>query len=289
MQVLAFGLVTGSTIALVALAFQLVYLPTKVLHIALGAVYVAAPYAALLTIRAGLPWYATMVAALLFAVAASIAIEHFNHQPLERRQASFATHILSSLGIYIAAIQIIVVFWGNQPKMLRSGVDPIIRFAGVILTQTQIAILVISLVTLVVFFLWLRFTDLGLRFRSLADNPRELALRGYSITRLRVLAFALSGLIAAIAALLSAHEIGFQPHAGLDTVILAIVATMIGGRTSFWGPVLAGLMLGIVRAEVVWIFSSRWQEGITFLVLVLFLLFRPQGLIARRMRLESGG
>ena len=84
-----------------------------------------------------------------------------------------------------------------------------------------------------------------------------------------------------------AREIGFHPHSGLDTLLLAVVAAIIGGQGSFIGPIIGGLLLGIVRSEVVWHISAQWQDGVTFLLLALFLLLRPQGIVARRARLEA--
>ena len=144
-----------------------------------------------------------------------------------------------------------------------------------------------SIIVLSFFSIWLWRTDTGLQFRALADNPTEIAMRGYNITRLRMIAFGLSGVITAIGALLVAREIGFHPHSGLDTLLLAVVAAIIGGQSSFIGPIIGGLLLGIVRAEVVWYMSAQWQDGITFVLLAVFLLLRPQGIVSKRARLEA--
>ena len=126
-----------------------------------------------------------------------------------------------------------------------------------------------------------------MQFRALADNPDELALRGYNIRRLRLLAFGVSGLLGAVSALLTAYDIGFDPNVGLSALLLAVVAVIIGGRQSFIGPVVGGILLGMVRSEVVWILSARWQEAVTFGLLVLFLYMRPNGLVGRETRLEA--
>jgi len=69
--------------------------------------------------------------------------------------------------------------------------------------------------------------------------------------------------------------------------LLAVVAVIIGGQSSFSGPVLGALLLGIIRAQVVWYMSARWQEAATFLLLAVFLLFKPQGLLSSKTRLEA--
>jgi branched-chain amino acid transport system permease protein len=137
------------------------------------------------------------------------------------------------------------------------------------------------------FLFWLWRTDIGLRFRALADNPIQLSLMGYNTRLLRLAVFALSGFLTAVAALLMALDIGFDPHSGLQMVLLAMVATIIGGRGSFLGPIVGAIMLGILRSQVVWHTSARWEEAVTFLLLVLFLFLRPQGLFGRAGRLEA--
>ena len=95
----------------------------------------------------------------------------------------------------------------------------------------------------------LKYSQLGLEFRALADNAKEFALRGYNVNRLRLLAFGLSGLLGAVSSLLVAYDIGFDPNGGLNAVLLAVVAVIIGGRQSFLGPILGGILLGVIRSE----------------------------------------
>ncbi len=287
MQILANGILNGLIIALMALAFQLVYLPTKVFHVALGGIYVIAPYVAWVCLKAGVPWYFALMASLAFCALFAIAIDYFNHAPLARRHAPFVSHLIISLGVYIVSVQVLVMIWGSHPKELRIAADNAYFIGDLIFTATQFWSAGVSVVVLALFYLWLRWTNTGLQFRGLADNPTEMAMRGYNITKLRMIAFGLSAVITAIGAILVAREIGFHPHSGLDTLLLAVVAAIIGGQSSFIGPIIGGLLLGVVRSEVVWYISAQWQDGVTFLLLALFLLLRPQGIVAKRARLEA--
>jgi len=287
LQVLANGVVTGASIALMALAFQLVFLPIRVFHVSLGAVFTGVPYAAWLALQGGLPTFMVVICAILFAIMFSLALEVINHSPLERRNASFVAHLIASLGIYIFFAQVIAVAFGNSPKHIRTFDDFAVRFGDVIVTGVQVGVVVVCTVTLVAFFVWLRMTNLGLRFRALADNPSDLALLGYNVSGLRLLAFGLSGFAVAITSLAIAYDIGFHPHNGLDTLIIAVVAMIIGGRRSFIGPVIGGLLLGILRANVIWFFEARWQDVVMFTILALFLLFRPDGIVGKKMRVEA--
>jgi branched-chain amino acid transport system permease protein len=287
MQILINGLISGSTIALLALAFATVYLPTRVFHIALAGVFALAPYLLWACGQNGWPWPTGIAAALLGGIGLSFACELFNHAPLDRKRAGPGLHLVSSLGICIVIVQVVALTWGNEVKVLRQGIDSVFTCSGVVVTRSQLLAGSISLIAMLGFYSWLRFSNLGLQFRALADNPTQLALFGYNTRRLRLFAFALAGLLAALSSLLTAFDIGFDPQVGLHALILAIVAVIIGGRDSFLGSVIAGFFLGILRSQVVWHLSARWQDAVTFGVLVVFLFFLPNGLLGRKMRLEA--
>jgi branched-chain amino acid transport system permease protein len=287
MQVAVNGLATGLLIAVLALAFTVVHLPTRVFHIALAGIYVLGPYVAMTFIGHSVPWPLALVAALGMGALLSATCEWLNHARLEKRGASTGTHLVASLGLFIIIVQAIVTIWGGEPKVLRLGQDKVVRAGGLMLTRAQLVAVGVSALLLAAFHVWLRRSDLGLRFRALADNPQEMALRGYDVRWLRLLAFGISGFLASAASLCTAFDLGFEPHSGLPTLLLAVVAMIIGGRSSFVGPLVGGLLLGLIRSEVVWYLSARWQEAVTFFLLAAFLLLRPQGLLGQKARLEA--
>ena len=287
MQVLINGLVSGSSIALLALGFAVVYLPTRVFHVALAGIFSISPFLLWSLNTAGLPWALGVGIAMTTGFAMSVACECFNHARLERKGGGPNLHLVSSLGIFIILVQIIVMIWGNEMHALREGVDAVFSVWGVRITRAQAAAGASSCAVLLMFYFWLQFSNLGLQFRALADNPKQLALMGYNTNRLRVLAFGIAGLFAAVASLGTAFDVGFDAHGGLHALLLAIVAVIVGGREAFLGPVLAGFLIGVLRAEVVWFVSAGWQDAATFVVLILFLFVRPGGLVGKRIRLEA--
>jgi len=288
MQVLLNGTISGLTLALLALAFMVVYLPSRVFYLALAGVYALAPYITLACLRQGMPLWLAVCAGAAAGTVVSMLCELVNHAPLEKKRVSSGAHLVSSLGLYLILVQVVAVVFGNETQVLRSGIDKVFHFgSNVILTQAQVVAGCGSLFLLAAFYLWLRFSNLGLLLRAMADNPIQLALHGYNIRRLRLFTFAMSGFLASVSALAVANDVGFDPHGGLPVLLLAIVAVIIGGNTSFLAPVLGGLLLGIIRAAAVWHWSARWQDSVAFLLLALFLLFRPHGILGQKLRLEA--
>lgn len=287
MQVLLNGLISGLAIAVLALAFATVYIPSRVFHVAQGAIYTAVPFVAWTSLQRGYQLPAAMGVALLSGLVLSVACELINHWRLEQRGAAPGAHLIASLGAYIVIVQAVAMIWGTETKSLRTGLDAVVSVGKAEVTHAQILTAGACVATLAAYFLWLKCTNLGLQFRALAENPIEFALRGYSVRRARLLAFLVSGLLTATVAVVTAHDIGFDQSGGLTVLAPAIVAVIIGGRQSFIGPVLGGLMLGLTRAGVGWYLATRWQEAVTFLVLVLFLFLRPGGIMGQSGRLEA--
>ena len=120
-QVLLSGIINGLNIALLATAFSLVYVPTRVFHIALGGVFAVVPYVALGCQRSSFPAVLSVASAIVVAVILSLACEWLNHARLERKGASSAVHLVASLGIYIVVVQVIALIWGNDAQTFRPG------------------------------------------------------------------------------------------------------------------------------------------------------------------------
>lgn len=286
MQLLLNGLINGLLLACLALGFSIVYLPTRIFFIALGAIYALAPYIAKSIISAGGPWGLAVITTLAAAAVISMLSELFSHRNLEKKQASEGAHLIASLGVYIVLVEIIAVVWGNDPQVLRTGLDEVYRWSGLVLTRAQLLSALVSIGILALFNIWLRFSDLGLHLRAMSDNATEFALRGFNLHAYRLLVFCLAAVLATAASLLSAYDVGYDPYGGLHMLLLAIVAVIIGGRGSFWGPIVGGLLLGSLRSLVVWNLSARWQDVATFALLALFLYVRPYGICGRPVRLE---
>ncbi len=287
MQILLNGTIQGLLISLLAIGFSIVYNSTGIISVAQGAVYAISPFLLLSFLKCGLGTPFAVFFAFVITILLSMSFEKINHWPLYKKEASPLIQLISSLGIYIIIVQVIAIIWGNETKVLRTGVDTVIHFWGVLLTKSQIIGGATGLLFILLFLLSLKTSDTGLMLIALSDNPIQLSLLGHDIAKLRLLAFGLSGLFTTAAATLTALDVGFDPQGGLNAILIAIVATIIGGKGSFVGPVLCGILLGIARSQIVWHTSARWEDALTFLLLVLFLFFRPQGILGSKARVEA--
>lgn len=288
MQIFLNGLLQGILFGAIGVAFALVYRTTKVFHLALGGIGALAPYLVLAAIAIGMPAWVAAIIAVLAAACLGVLIDESIHWPFSLKRSPTEVHMIASLGAYLVIVQCIALIWGNETQVLRMGVDQTWAVFEVTLAQAQVLGPVITLAATVALFAWLNGADRGLELRALADNPILVSLLGRNVRALRRWVFGLSAALASIAALAVAWDVGFDPQVGLKAVLLGMVAMIIGGTGSFIGPFVGGVLLGVLRAEVVWFGSARWEEAVTFTLLGLFLFFRPQGIFARRVRLEEG-
>jgi branched-chain amino acid transport system permease protein len=287
-QLLANGLVAGCGYAIVALGFALIYNTTRIFHFAHGAVYVVSAY--LLYVFHNLWHLPPVLALVLTPVAAAlfgVAIDEALYQPLARRGSSQLIQMLSSLGLYIVLVNVVAMVFGNEPRVLSSGSQPTFEIGGIILTRIQSATLACCVLILVGLLLVLRLTRLGRTMRALRDDPDLVAAMGVNPRRVRWAVFALGSALAAVAAMLSGLDVGIDPSMGMTAVLNGAVAVIVGGIGIFEGAALGGLAIGMLQGLAIWRMSARWQDAVTFVILIVFLLFRPQGVLGGRRRAEE--
>lgn len=281
------GLLGAVGLAPLVAGFALVYAPTRIFHIAAGAIYALAPYGALAFARLGLPAPACFACAVALGSLVSVLLECCNHWPLERRRSSGLGHFVASLGAATVIVQLLVLCWGTDPMTLRSSAHRVIALGPVHVSTGQLVTAIVGVLSVAVLYSWLPCTSAGMHLRALASNPSEAAVRGLNTRVTRVSAFALSGALCSVAGLVRAWDFGFDPYSGTSPTLLAIVAVALGGRYSFWAPLGGILLVGLARGVAVTVLSAQWQDAAAFLLLAAILVARPGGMIAAATR--AGG
>jgi branched-chain amino acid transport system permease protein len=287
-QFLANGFCRGAVIALVALGFGLIYTTTRVFHIAHAAIYVLGAYAlhvALVLLKLPLP--IAIGFGIFVAVVAGMFVDWAVYQPLSKRSASAAVLLISSLGVQIISENLIAIGFGNQTQILRAGIEKTFSFGSIILTQVQIAQAIVGVVLTGAFLLFLKHSRTGQLCRAVSDDETLATVLGVKVNRIRLLAFGLGSAFAATGSMLVALDVGTDPHAGFSAMLTAAVACIIGGLRNFLAPAVGGVVLGMTQSLVVWRTSAKWEVAVTFGFLILFLLFRKQGLFGVVRRAEE--
>lgn len=285
LQLISNGVVNGSVAALLALGFGLVYRSTRIFHIALGAVYTMAAYGLYVGTKYNLFWgiFLGMTTAILL----SLAVEKGVYRPFVKKGSSLGVILIASLGIYIIVENLLALIFGNEVKVVFEGVEPSYTLGPIIITRIQALELIFGSVIIGGFYLGIKRSRWLKALWAMGEEPELLSVLGWPVARLRELAFVLSALVTATASMLVAYDLGTDPHGGLSAVLTAAVAVLVGGRDSLRGWVATAFLIALIQNLVMWKFSARWNDAITFLVLIAVLLFRPQGLFAPEKRVEE--
>jgi branched-chain amino acid transport system permease protein len=288
LQILLNSLVSGSLYALVALGFGLVYNTTRIFHIAYGAIFVASSYLfytfySLLHLHIALSILITLICTVLIGIFIHMVI----YRPLERQSASPDIIVISSLALYLVLVNIIALIFGNEPKVVLETLPPKFTIGQATLNFIQLGFIISFLVTSILLFFSLKKTLLGKTIRALRDNPQLLIALGINLPLLRLAIFLLSSFICGICGVLHALDSAIDPHMGMSFLLIGMVAVIVGGVGNLLGSLAGGILLGALSNLIIWKISGNWVDSFVFLLLFIFLLIRPYGILARRRRVEE--
>jgi len=287
LQLLFNSLVTGLVLAVMAVGFHLAFRTAKVFHLAHGAVFVAGAYLYLLvrgdTSGMGVPALLTVLAGgALLAWLMQVLV----YRPLERRKAGQEISLIASMGLYLLVVEGLALAFGNQARMAFFGDALPFSLGALVVAPAQTTQLVAAVLALLLV-VRLLHGERGLPFRAVMSQPTVATVLGVDAARVRARAMALSGMLAALAGALVVIDTGIHPHAGLGITLSAAVAVILGGARSLPGTIAAAIALAFVQTGTEWFLGAPWKEGITFLILILVLLWKTEGIVAFDLRPEE--
>ena len=284
-QLLVNGLITGAIYSLLAVSFGIVYRSTRVFHIALGAVYTASAYGMYVGKNAGLA--IGVFTGLGVAITLSLSIEWCIYRPFLKRRSSPGALLIASLGAYILIENLIALLFGNEVKIIHTGIEPSISIGSLILTRIQIIQFFIGILFLIGSIAAFKKSKFLKAAWAMGDELPLLEVLGLPVFRLREMIFCFSAILCATASMLVAYDVGVDPHVGLSAVLLGAVAVLVGGMDSLLGWIFAAFLLAELQSLAIWKFSAHWNDAISFALLILVLLFKPVGLFAKEARIEE--
>jgi branched-subunit amino acid ABC-type transport system permease component len=212
-------------------------------------------------------------------------MDAYIYRPLGRRGAGALILLLASLGIYIAIQNAISVSFGDDTKSIRTGpVREGILVLGARITPIQITTIFVSIGLTTLVWVFLKYSKLGKEMRAVANDPDLAAISGINVDRVILWAFGIGSGLAGIAGILVALDVDMTPTMGMNALMMGVVAMIIGGVNSIPGVALGALLLGMAQQFGAYYISSQWQDAIAFIILFIFLLFRPQGFLGRKVK-----
>jgi branched-chain amino acid transport system permease protein len=280
MQICLNTLHSASVIALIAVGFALIFRVTRFFHFAHAILYTAGAYFVFaFKARIGSPTWLAIPLALSAAACAGCLVELLVYRPLRKKKASPLILLLASLGLYIVLQNVVSMAFGDNTKIIRSAnVQASIRVLGTKIVPIQLTTVLLSLALLLGVTLVLRKTRIGQSIRAVASDAILADLTGIDSNRVILVVMGVGSFLAAAAGILVAMDVDMTPTMGLQPLMLAVVATIVGGIRSVWAIALASLLLASAQQLTAWQIGAQWQECVAFIILVTFLLVWPKGL-----------
>jgi branched-chain amino acid transport system permease protein len=281
-QVLASGFAMGCIYALVGLGFILIYNATSGLNFAQGELVMLAAFVFYSMVGTGAPYGAAALITVALMGIAGFVFQKVLFYPLRNR--SFLAFIIATIGFSIFARNLALLIWGPYPLKVPSFFqDNVVNVANVVLSPEHLFIIAITMVVLLIQYGMFFYTDLGRCLRATAQNAEVAQLMGIRASRMIAITFVVSTLLTGIAGVLLAPIFLVDTEMGLNLILKAFIAVIIGGFGSVPGAVVGGILVGLLEILVAVFISSVYKDAIAFAVLIFFLIAFPQGIFGEQV------
>jgi branched-chain amino acid transport system permease protein len=296
-QYLLIGLVMGSLYALIALGYTMVYGIIELINFAHGDLFMLGSFLALsLGVAIGakedgdtgtivMAVAAALVAAPLFCAALNMTVDRLIYKPL--RNAPKLAPLVSAIGVSFIFMGI-GLFWkgATQVKFLDLISDTnLLSGTSLVFTWKDVMVICVTVPVMILLTLFVRYTRLGKAMRATAQNPTAAQLMGINADRVIAATFGIGGALAGVAAVVYGLYIkAVDYQMGFQNGLYAFTAAVLGGIGNIPGAVLGGLLIGVVGELGKAYVGAKWSEALIFGILIIVLIFRPNGLLGARTR-----
>ena len=271
---------------LISLSFSVIYYPTKFFHLAHAVIITAAAYFVFLFSRQlDMSLWFSIPLGVLCTTAIGLFCEICLYKPLRKRSSSPMILMIASLGLYTVLQNVISITWGDNTQSIRIGEIKIgHEFLGAYITTIQVITIVVCLLSFIATLLFLKYHKIGRDIRAVASNSELSNIVGVNSDRTILWAFGIGSALAAIVGLLIAFDVNMTPTMGFNWLLYGIVAMIISGVGSNWGLIGGALLLATSQHLVAYYIGSQWMDAIAYIILILFLVWRPLGFSGKRLK-----
>ncbi len=281
-QIIVNSLIAGGIYALVAVSFNLIYDATKFFNLAHGAIGIVGGYIGFACAELlGWSLYVSIILGVLGAGAAGYLTEVLVYLPLRKRKASTMSLLVASLGIFSLIEAILAIAFTSQFQSLNIA-PPRYAVFGTSISLVQAVMVGAGIVVPLLLLALLKTTAFGKAVRATSDDEEVARIVGIDTNRIIGKLFFIGSAVAGVAAILAFLDTGIEPTQGLMLLVRGVIAAIVGGIGTLSGGLLGGFLLGFVENFGILNISGEWKDAIAFGLLILFLMFRPEGIIKRK-------
>jgi len=276
------GLSYGAIYALGAVGLTLVYGILKLVNFAHGDFLTFGAYMAfLVNVTWELPFVLGVVMAVVATAALGLLLERIMWRPMRGKGAGMLQLLLMSIGLALVLRNVIQYIWGSELRQLNVDVFSTVSLLGLRIGRTELIVVVIGVVVLLAVGLLLRFSLLGKQMRAVSDSIDLAETSGIDTGRVITYTWLLAGGLAGLAGALIGAITNVKPELGFELLLPIFAVVVLGGIGNAFGALSAGIVLGLVIEWSTLIIDARWKLAIGFVVLILALMIRPQGIFGK--------
>jgi len=292
------GLVNGSIIALGAVGLSITYNVLRFANFAQGEIlaigaYISMAFIVLMgvgigsigPVSFGWPLIASIILSVLVTSVVVLSVDWLLFRILRQRSASRITFIIAAFGLSLIVRNVITLIAGADQMFLSFYIPKAIPILDTFkVVPDDILILIVTAICVVSLHTFLSITTVGKKMRAVAENPVLAMVNGINVKSVIRWSWIIGASLSAIAGTLHAHVTQLDPEMGFELILPMFAALIVGGVTNVYGAVLGGFLIGLTEAFAVAIDLSAYRGGIAFLIMIVVLIVRPQGILGEKER-----
>ena len=284
------GLQTGSIYALIALGYTMVYGIVKLINFAHGDILMIGAYTTLIAVSHGTPLIVAIILSMILCAFLGVIIDFFAYRPI--RKAPKISALITAIGMSFLLESLALIIFGANPRVIDQKYIPAflsnnnkISLGFLNISMLTLFVITVTSVCMIALNLFIKKTKLGKATRAVSQDTGAAQLMGINVNKTIAITFAIgSGLGALGGALYAIVYPQIEPYMGMLPGLKAFIAAVFGGIGSIPGAMFGGYVLGLLEAYVKGSSLTTWANPIVFGILILILIFRPNGLFGKNTK-----
>ena len=275
------GMAIGAVYVLIALGLTVVFGILGIAHFAHGSVAMFGGYLTfVLGERFGLSFFPAMAVAMVAGALAGLLIERLAYRPV--RDAPHINAFIIALGLTMMIEGMNLLMFGADQVVIQTTYRGVFNIGGIVVAELRVLVIVTAIVLVGIIAYLISQTKTGKSIRAVAQNRQAAVLMGVNVSMVSLVVFSISSALGVSAGALIGALLAIAPGVGEGLAVKGFAVLILGGLASIPGAIVGGLILGVSEAMAAGFISSAYKDVIAFLVMIVVLLFRPEGLLGKR-------
>ena len=274
------GIAIGGVYVLIALGLTTVFGILGIAHFAHGSISMFGGYLTFfLVVMQGFPVVVAILVALVVGLLLGVVIEFLAYRPV--RKASHINAFIVALGLTMMVEGLNLHFFGHEQVVIPTNLSQVFNIGGVTIPELRLYVILAAAFLIIAMTLFVEKTKTGQAIRAVAENRDAAILMGVNVNTIPLVVFSISTALGVAAGVMVGSLFAIAPGIGEGLVVKGFAVLILGGLGSIPGAIIGGLVLGITEALAAGFISSAYKDVIAFVVMILVLLFRPEGLMGK--------